>query len=330
MLRKRSRGVSTKQGLMADQSPLSSPNVGYNKPTSSFFSSPKLFTGFSAKGFSDSESVMSPTSILDSKPFFSIGNPFWLDRSPKSPQACIEKKHPWEKSDSRYVGLGIVDSLIDGNKDNKLSKPEGRMVLFGSQLKIQIPPLPRSSISPTPSPQSSLDFGSNTLNSLSGSLSHDLSPSSAKKTLLGSTDFGCQMAISPQVFTGCLSASEIELSEDYTCVISHGPNPKTTHIFDNVIIESCGVGFPGSWKEENCFFNDLPSYPSDNFLSFCYLCKKNLGQGKDIYMYRGEKAFCSHECRAQEMLFDEGVERCMSGSSAENYGDVFDAIQDCS
>ncbi|CAI9774337.1 unnamed protein product [Fraxinus pennsylvanica] len=31
----------------------------------------------------------------------------------------------------------------------------------------------------------------------------------------------------------------------------------------------------------------------------------NLGQGKDIYMYRGEKAFCSHECRCQEMFSEE-------------------------
>ncbi|CAI0423413.1 unnamed protein product [Linum tenue] len=38
-----------------------------------------------------------------------------------------------------------------------------------------------------------------------------------------------------RVFT----AGEIELSEDYTCVISHGPIPKTTHIFDDCIIDAC-------------------------------------------------------------------------------------------
>ncbi|KOM43809.1 hypothetical protein LR48_Vigan05g141400 [Vigna angularis] len=35
---------------------------------------------------------------------------------------------------------------------------------------------------------------------------------------------------SQRIFMGCLSASEMELSEDYTPVISHGPNPRTTHI----------------------------------------------------------------------------------------------------
>ncbi|XP_077240637.1 FCS-Like Zinc finger 8-like [Tasmannia lanceolata] len=286
---------------MTNQVPLSPPIGGSNKPKSSYFSSPRLFTGFSSKCFSDSEAVMSPTSILDSLPFSSIGNPFWSDKNLKSPEPCIENKHPWEKLDSKGVGLGIVDALIDEDCDKKSSKSESRMVLFGSQLKIQIPPILSSTISPTPSPQSSLNFGNNSHLSLPGSFS-------TKKTQLGSTNFGPEMPSSSQVFTGCLSVSEMELSEDYTCVISHGPNPKTTHIFDNCIIESC-VGFSAP-RKENCFFNEPTGYPSDNFLSFCYACKKNLGQGKDIYMYRGEKAFCSHECRYQEMLLDEGVEDC--------------------
>jgi|UniRef100_B9N9K3 protein tyrosine phosphatase len=43
---------------------------------------------------------------------------------------------------------------------------------------------------------------------------------------------------STKVFSGCLSASEIELSKDYTYVITHGPAPRTTHIFYNCIVES--------------------------------------------------------------------------------------------
>lgn len=41
-----------------------------------------------------------------------------------------------------------------------------------------------------------------------------------------------------------------------------------------------------------------------DFLSCCYLCRKCL-HGKDIYMYRGEKAFCSKECRYQQIVSDE-------------------------
>ncbi|WOL08137.1 hypothetical protein Cni_G16889 [Canna indica] len=112
-----------------------------------------------------------------------------------------------------------------------------------------------------------------------------------------------------------LSASEIEQSEDYTCIISHGPNPKTTHIFGDCILES--HSFPSKdlknkhKKDQEWLLkpseDSLPCSSSD-FLSFCYFCKKKLEEGKDIYMYRGEKAFCSCECRDQEILIEEEME----------------------
>ncbi|CBI20951.3 unnamed protein product, partial [Vitis vinifera] len=104
---------------------------------------------------------------------------------------------------------------------------------------------------------------------------------------------------------GSLSASEIELSEDYTCVISHGPNPKTTHIYGDCILEF------------ECSDNSTP-YPSNDFLSICYSCKKKLEEGKDIYMYRGEKAFCSLNCRSQEILIDEEMEKTTDDSSEKS------------
>ncbi|CAN0901247.1 FCS-Like Zinc finger 13 [Linum grandiflorum] len=41
-----------------------------------------------------------------------------------------------------------------------------------------------------------------------------------------------------------------------------------------------------------------------NLWSWCDLCKKQL-HGLDVYMYRGEKAFCSAECRSRQMRMDE-------------------------
>ncbi|KAI3938891.1 hypothetical protein MKW92_012514 [Papaver armeniacum] len=56
------------------------------------------------------------------------------------------------------------------------------------------------------------------------------------------------------------------------------------------------------------FYNNTSAvardYPPSDFLSSCYLCRKKL-HGKDIYMYRGEKAFCSTECRYQQIAADE-------------------------
>lgn len=254
--------------VMADYGSVQSPKINYRQLTSSFFSSPRLFS----KGSNDTDSIMSsPTSILDAKPFYALKKPFSSDSKTPKP----EIKNLWEKLDSSKVGLGLVDALIDEKSDSNSSKPDSRMVLFGSQLKIQVPSLPPSVvISPSESPKSPGDFGIKTRNSHVGSFSPGLSPSPVKKSPFSSSNLSS------------LSASEIELSEDYTCVISYGPNPRTKHIFDDCIVESCCgvVKFSESRKEKAN--NRSMSYPSESFLSFCYNCKKNLGQGKDIYMYR--------------------------------------------
>lgn len=126
-----------------------------------------------------------------------------------------------------------------------------------------------------------------------------------------------------------LSASEIELSEDYTCVISHGPNPKTTHIFGDYILETHpDLSIKNHFKNEenekekgvtlmgNKLSQTPNQYPSSAFLSFCHHCDKKLDEGKDIYIYRGEKAFCSLTCRAIEIMIDEELEK--SNSPCEN------------
>ncbi|KAE8735477.1 Detected protein of unknown function [Hibiscus syriacus] len=43
---------------------------------------------------------------------------------------------------------------------------------------------------------------------------------------------------------------------------------------------------------------------SDDFLAYCHLCQKEL-HGLDIFMYRGEKAFCSAECRDRQITYDD-------------------------
>ncbi|KAG6472238.1 FCS-Like Zinc finger 15-like [Zingiber officinale] len=41
------------------------------------------------------------------------------------------------------------------------------------------------------------------------------------------------------------------------------------------------------------------------FLENCYMCQEKLQQGKDIYMYKGDRAFCSEECRRRQIFMDE-------------------------
>ncbi|CAM6043333.1 unnamed protein product [Sphagnum compactum] len=50
--------------------------------------------------------------------------------------------------------------------------------------------------------------------------------------------------------------------------------------------------------------------PTVHFLDACYFCKRHLADGKDIYMYRGDKAFCSTDCRTQQILLDERHDNC--------------------
>ncbi|AEE87120.1 hypothetical protein (DUF581) [Arabidopsis thaliana] len=50
------------------------------------------------------------------------------------------------------------------------------------------------------------------------------------------------------------------------------------------------------------------SSPS-SFLVNCGFCKRGLAPGRDIYMYKGDAAFCSIECREQQMEHDEGKTR---------------------
>ncbi|KAE7998119.1 hypothetical protein FH972_002694 [Carpinus fangiana] len=54
-----------------------------------------------------------------------------------------------------------------------------------------------------------------------------------------------------------------------------------------------------------------------HFLHTCGLCKRRLAPGRDIYMYRGDTAFCSLECREQQMKQDERKEKCTVASKKD-------------
>ncbi|XP_065864346.1 FCS-Like Zinc finger 8-like [Euphorbia lathyris] len=256
--RSRSRAVSSnsKQALMSDHmsSSQTSSIQNYTKQLPSF-----RFKPFKFKGMPESETLISPTSILEP---FSPKNPFCSNSNhPKFP----ENKHSWDKLNSKGIGVALLAE--DQIKTSTFSKPSNKMVLFATKLKLQIPPLVNFD-----SPNSPSDFGIKTRNS-------QFSRS------------GNQGNFCPQILTGCVSMSELELSEDYACVISYGPNPKTIHIYDNYVL------------------SDKPeSSPSPkSFLSFCHTCQKNLEQKNDIFIYRGDEAFCSEGCRYTKMVLD-GIE----------------------
>ncbi|KAK7347894.1 hypothetical protein VNO80_22435 [Phaseolus coccineus] len=114
--------------------------------------------------------------------------------------------------------------------------------------------------------------------------------------------------------------------EEYTYVTRHVPNKTLTKVYyhgaegeiqrhDYDYSNSNGNNL-GVFRRTapQPLFEPESSYPTSNFLSSCNLCGKKL-HGKDIYMYRGEKAFCSPECRSNQIMMDERKERCRSEAS---------------
>ncbi|XP_022749999.1 uncharacterized protein LOC111299204 [Durio zibethinus] len=133
-------------------------------------------------------------------------------------------------------------------------------------------------------------------------------------------------------FRGRYEDLEMESLEDYTYVTSHGHGKSTTKVYyDGSSTGHDRNGFSAFKKTPVARFVEDVSYPTSDFLSSCHLCRKKL-HGRDIYMYRGEKAFCSSECRSTQIMMDERKEQCrseasrsakVSSSPRDNTGEIF-------
>ncbi|OAY72391.1 hypothetical protein ACMD2_03913 [Ananas comosus] len=62
---------------------------------------------------------------------------------------------------------------------------------------------------------------------------------------------------------------------------------------------------------------DFAAVETAPFLRACGLCRRRLAPGRDIFMYRGDIAFCSLECRQQQINQDERKEKCSLTSMKE-------------
>ena len=174
----------------------------------------------------------------------------------RSPRSPGRSRKSW---DSDRVGLGLIDSLSDRS----------------SQMKLRIISVSNPKL---------FDFSASSPRSL------------PKNYVISSHDWEKNQTQNEnqRQCSGSFSACEIEQSEDYTCIISHGPNPKMTRIFGDCVLEShedlgsfekqdeVGVF---SWMLDCAEDLELIPLPSKDFLSVCYSCKKKL-DGEDIYMYR--------------------------------------------
>ncbi|XP_028114380.1 FCS-Like Zinc finger 6-like [Camellia sinensis] len=74
--------------------------------------------------------------------------------------------------------------------------------------------------------------------------------------------------------------------------------------FDQRYLGSATAVSPRNHRRNLADFVETP-----HFLRSCFLCKRRLVPGRDIFMYKGDSAFCSLECRQQQMNQDERKEK---------------------
>ncbi|XP_071693835.1 FCS-Like Zinc finger 10-like isoform X2 [Rutidosis leptorrhynchoides] len=309
--------------------------------TNSFFTVPGLFVGLNPKN-SEYDSVRSPTSPLDFKVFQKPNFGILTNRASSKPNESIQKS--W---DCKKVGLSIIESLEDETKPSSgkiLRSSDSKSILFAPQLRIlNNSSLKTASFDMFDSLSNSLPknyavFPQTSINKSNPKLispsahepfakfsSHSLDSANLGSNPTGLTTQPTNLStrLSGKDLMATLSATEIELSEDYTCVRKHGPNPQTTHIYGDCILERHDNEFIAkSFKSEGHETKSsevVNSYLADDFLSFCYSCKKKL-EGEDIYM--GEKAFCSWNCRSEEIQIEEEMEKNNSDASSSSQTEI--------
>ncbi|EEF45059.1 FCS-Like Zinc finger 2 [Ricinus communis] len=74
---------------------------------------------------------------------------------------------------------------------------------------------------------------------------------------------------------------------------------------------SSSISSPRSARFYDARFEDHQPH----FLEACFLCKKPLGDNRDIFMYRGDTPFCSEECRQEQIEIDEAKDKNWNLSS---------------
>lgn len=127
----------------------------------------------------------------------------------------------------------------------------------------------------------------------SGLRSEDLTPQTISEKPLDVK--GSSLPIPVGSSTGHLasiSAGEIESSEDYTCIISYGPNSKTTHIFCDSILECYSTNNASCLTKEEYraemtrpieSSEKVDPHSSEELLRFCYSCKRELRGSEEVY-----------------------------------------------
>ncbi|XP_057775533.1 FCS-Like Zinc finger 5-like [Salvia miltiorrhiza] len=89
-------------------------------------------------------------------------------------------------------------------------------------------------------------------------------------------------------------------------------NPFNGGIDQQYLASAAAAAAPRSQRRNSADFVQTAS-----FLRVCSFCKRRLVPGRDIFMYRGDSAFCSLECRQQQISQDERKDKCSLTASKQ-------------
>ncbi|KAJ0256731.1 Uncharacterized protein HA466_0096400 [Hirschfeldia incana] len=259
------------------------------------FSIPRFFI---AKD-SDASAGRSPTSPLD----FSLFGGLFSPRSPPAAAAAPSSPIFRNRWACDKVGLSLLSSSAgeEGHEDdlfrreNIVLAPQIKPRLFGPSC-VKSNSLPKNYTTPSSMSSDVVNIHPLPCDSVTGVVEEHDSPRRSSSSPMD--------IISSQAYSRSLSAREMALSEDYTCIISHGPNPKTTHIFGDCILD--------------CDPNELGN-KDDETEKLCLCTDKAQNH---IHMDSETSAAAAAAAAADEKESDKGgVEDCLEISPGSSYNE---------
>lgn len=297
----------------------------YSSPGGACCSTPRQVIGFNPKVFIEEELPPSPRREASPRSSSSSKSPSGSPRSALGEMLGGSRR--WDRKEEG-VGLGIVAALSASQEEVSSKDPEdvcGYPVPsaasggYGSRKTSPrahghvpsvfapsraSPPIPIQSSTQHSNPVRHSPSHCSDENCCATALSLSLAPPSYRResTFLDSSAVqaaggGGSRPNSSTVNGGPWASSNVHNGRAATVNWSHNDmdvdrselQPSSVHFVRQTIASTGGLG------------------PS--FQDACHLCKRRLGEGRDIYMYRGDK-FCSDECRHQQIWNDERRERC--------------------
>ncbi|KAL1199368.1 FCS-Like Zinc finger 10 [Cardamine amara subsp. amara] len=258
----------------------------------------------------DSDAGKSPTSPLDFGVFANFGGLF----SPRASSPKFGHRNKWV---SDKVGLSVLTSTIGHNdsftRDNIVLAPQIKLnvdytttPLLSTQLFdpcVKSISLPKNYAAASfPDPVNIHPHPSDVI------VDEHTSPRRSSSSPMD--------IISSQAYSPSLSGREMALSEDYTCIISHGPNPKTTHIFGDCILDCDPKELEGLGSKEEVEKpqgESLPNISDDSSSRLC-LCT---GKPQDC-----QNSHIDREVSAEKEIVEYSLE-ISPGSSYNENEDLF-------